>query len=160
MEEWKSIEGYEEYLISNLGRVKSLKNGKEHIKTLSIDTKGYLIVALYKNSKRKNFSIHRLIGLYFIPNPNNYSVIDHINRNPLDNRIDNLRWTTQSINMINRSDQVNRDLRNIQKRNDNDKYRVQIIRNNIKLFDKTCDTLQEAVKVRDDYLNNNKDASE
>jgi hypothetical protein len=37
---------------------------------------------------------------------------------------------------------------------------IEIIRNNIKLFDKTCDTLQEAVKVRDDYLNNNKDASE
>jgi hypothetical protein len=156
MEEWKSIEGYEEYLISNLGRVKSLKNGKEHIKTLSIDTKGYLIVALYKNSKRKNFSIHRLIGLYFIPNPNNYSVIDHINRNPLDNRIDNLRWTTQSINMINRTNYINNDMTNIVKRNDNGNYRVNICRNNIKVFDKTYKRLEDAIKARDQFLRDNK----
>jgi hypothetical protein len=48
------------------------------------------------------FKIHRLVGIYFIENINNYKEIDHINRNSLDNRVENLRWATRSQNTANR----------------------------------------------------------
>ena len=60
---------------------------------------GYVQVALNGKPYRK----HRLIGIQFLPNPNNYQFIDHINRNRADNHLSNLRWTTQSENEHNKS---------------------------------------------------------
>jgi hypothetical protein len=57
----------------------------------------YLYVKL-----ERNMPLHRVIGEQFIPNPEKYPVIDHLNRNKRDNRVENLRWTTQSINCCNR----------------------------------------------------------
>jgi len=101
--DWKWIEGYENlYKICSNGDIISYKRYKEgKIKKPTIDSKGYLYVGLHKNNKKKNFSIHRLIGLHFINNPNNYQIVDHINRNKRDNRIENLRWVTHSANSRN-----------------------------------------------------------
>lgn len=103
MEEWKSIEGYEEkYLISNKGNVKSLydKSGnyREYILVSRNAKNGYLYVNLYKNSKSKTKKIHRLVAEAFIPNINNLPCINHIDGNKHNNCIDNLEWCSYSEN--------------------------------------------------------------
>lgn len=93
---WKEIEGFDNYQISNLGRVKNIKFDRL-VKPL-LDNRGYIMVNLYKNGKMKRLSLHRLIAIAFIPNPENKPCIDHINTDRSDNRIENLRWCTQKEN--------------------------------------------------------------
>jgi hypothetical protein len=113
MEEiWKDIPDYEGlYQVSNLGRVKSLpkewKTGKRTIrKHNGIILKqrksplGYYDVSLYKNSIMKTRSVHQLVAIAFLGhNPNGVKlVVDHINDNPSDNRVENLQIVTQRFN--------------------------------------------------------------
>ena len=110
---WKPIKGFEGfYEVSDLGRVKSLDrwyfspNGRhvhatERILKVFNDSKGYPSVVLSKDGKAKIYLLHRLIACHFIPNPERKSVIDHINTNPQDFRIDNLRWVTTKENCNN-----------------------------------------------------------
>jgi len=101
MEEFKKINDYINYSVSNFGKVINDKTGR--ILKAGKDKDGYLIVGLYKNGiPKKWFKIHRLVGLHFIENVNNYETIDHINRNSLDNSVENLRWVSRSQNQANR----------------------------------------------------------
>jgi hypothetical protein len=104
-EVWKPIIGYENfYEISNTGKVRSLNYLGHHItKTLkvSLDSKGYYHLNLYKNGKSKTVLLHRLIAQAFIPNRENKPHIDHINTIRTDNRIENLRWCTRIENQNN-----------------------------------------------------------
>jgi len=93
-----SIEGYPNYTINRNGDVKNTKTGR--ILKPALRT-GYYIVDLSKDGNRKIFTIHRLIALAFIPNPDNKPNIDHINRIRTDNRLENLRWCTQKENCNN-----------------------------------------------------------
>ena len=99
------VQDYPNYLIYQDGRIWSnktnrfLKPGK--------NTCGYLYVNLCKKGKAKHFLIHRLLGIHYIPNPNNYLYIDHIDRNKLNNNINNLRWVTNSQNQQNKGKQKN-----------------------------------------------------
>lgn len=93
MEEiWKDID--ENYQVSNLGRVKSLRYGKERILKPIKNTYGYLQVCL--NSKK--YSVHRLVAKYFIPNPNNLQEINHKDENPQNNVYSNLEWCDRKYN--------------------------------------------------------------
>lgn len=101
MEQWKMIKGYTNYMVSNLGNVKSLNynhTGKEKILKYKIDKYGYYLVCLYKKGVKKFHTIHRLVAEAFIPNPDNKPCIDHINTDKTENRIDNLRWVTSKEN--------------------------------------------------------------
>ena len=116
-----AIEGYENYLIFEDGVVINTKSGKE-IKP-SLNNIGYYVITLCKDGKPKNFLIHRLIAQGFIPNPDNKPLIDHMNRNTQDNRIENLRWATRSENDRNRKCYSNTGLQYISKLiNKNYKY--------------------------------------
>lgn len=94
-EEWRKIEGYDNYLISNFGKVKNDNTKillKTHIKN------GYCAVPLLRYNKGKRYFIHRLIGNAFIQNPKNLPFINHKNQKRDDNRIENLEWVTNIEN--------------------------------------------------------------
>ena len=96
-EVWTEIEGFERYLISNYGRVWS-KRGERVLKTW-ISNCGYELVGLTVNSKTTKVSIHRLVAKHFIPNHNNKEQVNHIDGNKINNKAQNLEWSTQSENM-------------------------------------------------------------
>ncbi len=107
---WKDIIEYEgHYQISNMGRVKSLERIfisqnnaimpiKEKILKGGYMTAGYKSVVLCKNKIQKSFSIHRLVAIAFIPNPENKPQVNHKNGIRDDNREVNLDWMTNSEN--------------------------------------------------------------
>ena len=95
------IKGFENYLIYEDGLVYNQKYDRflKHYES----GKGYLQVGLHKDGKRQQMKIHRLVGNAYIENPDNKPCIDHIDRNPQNNNIENLRWVTTSENNRNRS---------------------------------------------------------
>lgn len=102
MEIWRDIEGYPNYQISNMGRVKSLGNNKtrkEKILKSGKNEKGYLIVNLFKEGKGKSFKVHRLVATAFLPNPNNLPQVNHKDENKTNNRVDNLEYCDSKYNM-------------------------------------------------------------
>ena len=104
MEEvWKDIEGYEGlYKISNLGNVKSIYfNHTKNEKLLSpkLNNTGYLIVHLYKNGVGKFFQVHRIVATSFLNNPNNFTIVNHMDEDKQNNRVDNLEWCTHKYNV-------------------------------------------------------------
>lgn len=108
---WRPVVGYEGYYeVSNFGYVRSLDryaNIGYSSKRLKIGRRlkawvgnnGYYMVSLSKNNKVKKHTVHRLVAEAFIPNPNNYPVINHRDENRLNNFVKNIEWCTQKYNM-------------------------------------------------------------
>lgn len=101
------IKGYEGlYKISNKGDVISLsKNSgflkrKERYLKPTIKPKGYLDVKLIKDGVNKHFYVHRLVAEHFIPNPNNLPQVNHKDKNPSNNNVENLEWCDNSYNAL------------------------------------------------------------
>lgn len=104
MEEiWKKVEGHPRYEVSNLGRIRAIYiRGIKRNKILKpkLTKKGYLEASLYKEGGHKSFALHRLVAEAFIPNPNNYPTINHMDGNKQNNNISNLEWCTYKENII------------------------------------------------------------
>lgn len=97
-ETWKDCKHYEGlYEVSTIGRVKNKKTGK--ILKQCMESSGYYKVNLYKYGKVKNESVHRLVALTFIDNPDSKPQVNHIDGDKLNNEVTNLEWATQSENM-------------------------------------------------------------
>ena len=119
MEEWRDVKGYEGiYQVSNLGNIKSLdrkinyiginqhkefdskKMLKGEYKKLTINQHGYYQVVLYKNGKKKNALVHRLVAEAFLPNIENKPTVNHIDGNKINDNVSNLEWATQQEQQI------------------------------------------------------------
>ena len=81
---------------------KKTQGRKEGFMKMKPDQYGYLRLGLTNENGEKKFRLHRLIAQHYIPNPNNYPEVDHIDGNTLNNNISNLRWCDRSINCQNR----------------------------------------------------------
>lgn len=169
--EWKNIPGYEKlYKVSNYGEVKvkrrviyqmidgevqPMRVAKEHLLVPFDNGNGYLVASLLDDDgKRKNFYIHRLVADAFIPNPNSYPQVDHIDYNRKNNRVTNLRWVSVTENL--RHSSCNRPksrmccfsstgYKYIYKRKDF--YRLDMPFGS-KRIDKQFSTLDEAIEIR------------
>ncbi len=98
-EEWRKIENFPNYSVSSYGRVKNDITGC--IKAQAIAPNGYAKVSLANEQAKggKLYLVHRLVAQAFLPNPQNKSVVNHINRIREDNRLENLEWATSHENM-------------------------------------------------------------
>lgn len=110
---WKDIEGYEGiYQVSNLGRARSVdhitygegrcpeapKHRKGRILTQRINNSGYYIINIRQNRRRKNYYVHRLVALAFVPGYFDGAQVNHKDENKLNNRWYNLEWVTRKDN--------------------------------------------------------------
>ena len=102
MEEiWKPVIGYEKlYEVSNMGNVRIIC-GKNCGKLFKLQKQRYYTVCLTRKGIGKTVFVHRLVANAFIPNPHNKPCIDHIDTNPFNNKVSNLRWVTHSENSNN-----------------------------------------------------------
>lgn len=110
-EEWRDVVGYDDmykgmYQVSNMGRVRSLdridsigRHVKGRIISLRLNNYGYMRAILMKNGKQYTRTVHRLVALAFIDNPDNKRDVNHKDEDKTNNNVDNLEWMTQKENI-------------------------------------------------------------
>ena len=149
--EWFKIPSYpDHYEINRQGQVRSLcYYGKEgQIKTLKATFHVYWFVTIRIGKVGQPVPVHRLLALAFLPREEGKNYVDHINRDKTDNRIENLRWTTQTDNCVNRPARSKTPC--VYKRGES--YNVRIFRHNEEVYSKTFHSLAEAEVGRDTFL--------
>lgn len=107
MEEiWKPVPSFEsDYMVSNLGKVKSIKKGLDKAMMLKgyVNRDGYLKVGLYRNNKQRKYGVHQVVAMAFLNHTplggSTKIVIDHVNGNKLDNRLENIEVVTNRENV-------------------------------------------------------------
>jgi len=105
-EEWRDVVGYEGlYMVSNLGRLKSMPKKKGYAKItsefllkISIDKGGYEAIGLLSDGKPYRTGVHRIVAIAFIENPDMKPQVDHVNTVRTENMVSNLRWVTYKEN--------------------------------------------------------------
>lgn len=111
METWKAVEGWaDQYEVSNLGQTRSLPRTVIKSNGVSMTLKGRILKPQPQESGHlgvtlpdgKRYLIHRLVASAFLDNPGDMPQVLHNNGDPSDNRASNLRWGTQSENMLDR----------------------------------------------------------
>lgn len=98
--EWKPIKGMEEFCVSDDGRIARTETLKEL--RINTNSRNYEIVTLKTGPKRTVKRVHRLVAEAFLPNPEGKEIVNHINGNTHDNRVENLEWATASENQQHR----------------------------------------------------------
>jgi len=144
------IPNFPNYLIYRDGRVWNIKRG---IFMKTCLRRGYEAICLSQNKKNKCMSLHRLLAIIYIPNPDNKPCVDHIDRNRQNNNLDNLRWATYKENTLNRKITGKIKHRYITLTTYN-RYQIAITRHNKTLFCKSNKNwnLEQAVNARNIVL--------
>lgn len=115
---WVPIIGWEGYYeISNMGRVKSIarethqcpRPTESRIIKIAVSNKGYCRAPLNKDAKSVPKSVHRLVAIAFISNPENKSTVNHKRGNKFDNRASELEWATSKEQIIHSIDVLGKD---------------------------------------------------
>jgi hypothetical protein len=105
MEIWKTINGYDLYEVSSMGRVRRKagyqSKNERYLKPLN-NGHGYMSVTLSLNSVVKRLYIHRLVAIAFLDNPEQKEEVNHIDGKRDNNFLENLEWTTRSENHYHR----------------------------------------------------------
>lgn len=105
IEHFLNIDGYDNYQVSNFGRVRNSTTGR--ILKGSVDAWGYRNVSLWKDKKMKIHKVHKLVANEFLDKIDGKQYVDHIDKNRLNNIVENLRWVSSSENSRNRSMMAN-----------------------------------------------------
>ena len=95
--EGKTMTGYPNYIITNDGKVYNSQRSQYLVPAKSEG--GYMSLSISDGNERKSFSLHRLVALLFINNPNNYLEVNHIDFDKANNNVGNLEWISRSDNM-------------------------------------------------------------
>ena len=160
--DYRRVQGYPDYIISNYGEVYStFKYGTcwRELKP-NIDKYGYKKVVLCNNGIRKDATIHALVGNAFVGLREGELTFDHEDQNKLNNRADNIRLATkseQTINQkINKSNTSGEKYISTHFKPGYEYYHIQIKRNGKHVFRKSLNkkkyTIEDAKKLRDDFL--------
>jgi hypothetical protein len=106
MEVWKPLDRLPGYEVSSHGRVRSNKSGKLKFMSVVENNTGYMLCCLFHNKKRYTSYVHRLVAEVFIPTKLTIDlmVVNHIDRNPKNNHVDNLEWVTLMENQLHWAD--------------------------------------------------------
>jgi len=95
----KQIKGFEGYFISNCGKVFSDRRGNKFVELITYDDRGYQRIGLRKrkgSDKKVQVRVHRLVATAFIPNPNKYETVNHLDKDRSNNWVHNLEWANAS----------------------------------------------------------------
>lgn len=146
-EYWAKIDTHPMYEISTRGNIKNVRTN-----TLKVNTKnkqGYYMTTLWDSGKRKTFLVHRLVAMYHIPNPCSLPIVDHIDGNPLNNNVANLRFVNSSLSNHNRRAFGSSGYKGVCIRNTKHgvKYKSQFRYNKVKYWLGTYNTAKEAALV-------------
>ena len=158
--DYRYVENYPGYIISNFGEVFSTKRGNVKQLKSKLYNKGYLMLTLSKNNKKTTHSIHALVGNAFIGLRTGGLSFDHIDRVKINNRADNIRLATNSEQNLNKGIQKRNKsgFQNIceYKRNGTEYYKLEIKRNKKLIVDrrfrKTDYNIEDVAKIRDDVI--------
>lgn len=151
-EVWKNIPDYDNYEVSNLGNVRSKR------KTLNPSTniQGYKVVSLHSNGVKKQWKVHQLVALCFLSYrfENHSLVIDHINGDKTDNRLDNLQLISQRENRSKLSKKTTSDYVGVYFQKKTKKYTSMIYINGTIRYLGSFDNQEDAKAAYDKELNN------
>lgn len=125
MLEYKTINGFSNYLIGNNGEVYNKQTQYSKRPTSNHSGKGYLYVDLYNGNKRTRKYVHRLVAEAYIPNPENKPYINHIDGNPHNNSVKNLEWCTPLEN-VEHASKVIKTMKQYKKANERRKRKVKM----------------------------------
>jgi len=166
MEIWKNIKNNQNYQVSNLGNIKSLKRlvntnfgqrtVNERLLKQSYDKDGYCILCLNIEDKRKTYRIHRLVAEHFITNENdNYDTVNHKDFNKRNNNVDNLEWVSNMDNTRHYHKRNNKNCVGVSYSKQKSKYIARITHNNNRIYLGTFNTEKEAIDKYYNYVFNN-----